>query len=224
MSVNVRIFIQARMSSSRFPGKMLAPLLGRPVLAHVVEKAAAAVGLDRVVVLTSTETSDDALVCYTESFLKAKVYRGDLSNVVRRFQKGIAEHPCEWFVRICGDSPLIDPRLILAMIKRIRPQDDLVTNVAVRTFPPGQSVEILKASTFNAIEAARLKAEEQEHVTLHYYSNPVRYVINQIRSVRPELVEQRMVVDTLDDLFEIEAKLSDKSAIPQDFASLMEFA
>jgi spore coat polysaccharide biosynthesis protein SpsF (cytidylyltransferase family) len=220
-AVNLRVFIQARMSSSRFPGKMLAPLAGQPILAHVVKNAAVAVGLDRVVVLTSSDVSDDPLACYAEHFLGAAVFRGDLGNVLCRFQGALAEYPCEWFMRICGDSPLIDPNIMALMIQRIRMQDDLVTNVAVRTFPPGQSVEILKSSTFISIDAGALNLDNLEHVTSHYYANPERYVINTIRSVQPELAAQSMVIDTLEDLLSMEEKFMRPGEKIRDFGALM---
>lgn len=220
-AVNLRVFIQARMSSSRFPGKMLAPLAGKPILAHVVASAAIAVGLDRVVVLTSSDVSDDPIACYADRFLGVTVYRGDLDNVVYRFHGALDEYPCEWFMRICGDSPLIDPNLMALMVKRIRMQDDLVTNVAVRTFPPGQSVEILKSSTFISIDADELNLDEREHITSHYYAHPERYVINNIRSVRPELAAQLMVVDTLKDLLTMEEKLAGLRETARDFGALM---
>lgn len=221
-TTDVRVFIQARMSSSRFPGKMLAPLAGRPVLAHVVANASVAVGLDRVVVLTSSNATDDPLACYAEQVLQVAVYRGELVNVFGRFQAGLLAYPCQWFVRVCGDSPLIDPRLIIKMIQRIRPQDDLVTNVAKRTFPPGQSVEILKSSTFTMINASTLDAAEKEHVTSKYYANPDLYVVNSVQSVSPALASQKMVVDSLEDLLFLEKSLSGCGKTRQDFSVLME--
>jgi spore coat polysaccharide biosynthesis protein SpsF len=219
---NIRVFVQARMSSSRYPGKMLAPLAGRPVLAHVVENAAEAVGLDRIVVLTSSDLTDDPLAGYAERFLGVDVYRGELANVFSRFQGALSKYPCQWFIRVCGDSPLIDSRLIKKMVQRIRPQDDLVTNVAERTFPPGQSVEILKSSTFASIDSGSLGFAQREHVTSCYYANPDLYIVNPVRSVHPELASQKMVLDSLEDLLSIEKILSMGSDMKQDFSTLMD--
>jgi spore coat polysaccharide biosynthesis protein SpsF len=219
---NLRVFIQARMSSSRFPGKSLAPLAGKPLLAHVVSNVSTVVGLKQVVVLTSVEASDDPLAAYAERCLGVATHRGDLQNVVLRFQRGLEMYPCEWFVRVCGDSPLIEPALINAMITRVRPEDDLVTNVATRTFPPGQSVEILKSSTFLSIDTNGLSPAEKEHVTAHYYSRPDRYTINALRSAKPELARQPMVVDTVKDLDVLEARLATEGLEQLSFSVLVE--
>ncbi len=209
------------MTSSRFPGKVLAPLMGRPLISHVVSRSAAVVGLSKVVILTSGDPTDDPLVCYAERVMQVQVFRGDLRNVLSRFQGALLAYPCERFVRVCGDSPFIDSRLIESMIQRIRPQDELVTNVQNRTFPSGQSVEILKSATFEKINSGGLSLEEQEHVTTHYYANPERYIINSIQSVSPILAKESMVVDTLEDLIALEEK--QKSALGDlDFSVLMD--
>ncbi len=93
------------MSSSRFPGKMLAPFCGRPLIAQVLERFREFDLYSRVVVLTSVDPTDDPLADFVANRCAVPVVRGDLENVVARFQSALREHPCEWFVRISGDSP-----------------------------------------------------------------------------------------------------------------------
>jgi spore coat polysaccharide biosynthesis protein SpsF len=208
----IRIFVQARMSSRRFPGKVLAPLAGRPLIAHVIERCGAAFGAEYVIVATSAEASDDALVG-TVRELGCAVFRGELDNVLGRFQQCLRQHPCEWFVRISADSPLIDPRLIASVAKQRAPQFDLVTNVQTRTFPPGQSVEVVRSECFAGIDAAALSAEEREHVTLVFYRTPERYRIRSVVSRDPDLARQPLTVDTPEDLRAVEALIK-AGAVP----------
>src|ERR1700692_2776769 len=106
--MNHRIFIQARMSSARCTGKMVAPCSGRPLIAQVLARFREFDLQARVIVLTSVDPTDDALADFVANRCAVPVFRGELDNVVARFQSALAENPCEWFVRISGDSPLID--------------------------------------------------------------------------------------------------------------------
>ena len=202
----IRIFVQARMSSRRFPGKVLAALAGRPLIDHVVERCAKAFGPDAVVVATSSDQSDDPLARHLERQGR-QVFRAELDNVVKRFQGCLASYPCQWFVRISGDSPLIDPELIARVAERRLPELDLVTNVQTRTFPPGQSVEVIRAECFARLDSDSLSAEEREHATQVFYRSPGKYRICNVVSRDPRLAKQSMTVDTPADLAAVEALL-----------------
>ena len=202
----IRIFVQARMSSRRFPGKVLAALAGRPLIDHVVERCAKAFGPDAVVVATSSDRSDDPLAQHLER-QRRQVFRAELDNVVKRFQGCLAAYPCQWFVRISGDSPLIDPELIARVAERRLPELDLVTNVQTRTFPPGQSVEVIRAECFARLDSDSLSAEEREHATQVFYRSPGKYRIRNVVSRDPGLAKRSMTVDTPADLAAVEALL-----------------
>ena len=139
------------MSSSRFPGKVLAPLSGRPLVKHVVDACAEALGAENVVVATSVDTADDPLAVYLES-IDVAVFRGPLEDVVARFRLCAAAHPCEWIARISADSPRLDPAVV-RLVADSRGDYDLVTTVEPRTVPHGQAVELLR--TAGAARAAR---------------------------------------------------------------------
>src|SRR5215469_2573470 len=150
------------MSSARFPGKVLAPLNGRPIIEHVISQVAQVIPKTQIIVTTSTEGSDDPLAYYVER-LGVSVHRGDLNNVVARFQSCLRTHPCEWFFRICADSPLLDREVLRMMLTHINDTGiDLVTNVQIRTFPKGQSVELINSVTFAKLDSRRLSVEEKE--------------------------------------------------------------
>ena len=103
--------IQARMSSTRLPGKVLLPLAGRPILWHIVQRARACKEVDEVVVATSTDPSDDQLVSFCEGN-DIVFHRGSLSNVLSRYTEILDKKPHDYYVRITGDCPLIDPDFI----------------------------------------------------------------------------------------------------------------
>ncbi len=209
----VCVFIQARMSSARFPGKVLAPLGGKPVIAHVIERVGEAVRPQQIVVATSDNASDDPLALYVRS-LGIQVFRGPLENVFLRFQLCLREHPCRWFFRVSADSPLLDAALFGRMLEHREREDiDLVTNIFPRTFPKGRSLEMIRAKTFAAIDPSPLSLKEQEHVTPVYYRHPERFNIINIASSDPGEEGTSLAVDTREDLARLEALLQSKSGM-----------
>jgi spore coat polysaccharide biosynthesis protein SpsF len=211
-----RIFIQARMSSARFPGKMLAPLHGRPLIAQVLDRFRKFDLHSQAVVLTSLDQSDDPLADFVANRCLVPVFRGDLDNVVARFQSALAQYPCEWFVRISGDSPLIDASLVRAMIGFCDADHDVVSNIVRRTFPPGQSVECVRSDVFRALNSGDLTPGQREHVTSVCYDRPGDWRLRSVICRDPHWAGVRMVVDSLDDLRLLETGL----AQPASFGDL----
>lgn len=178
-SQRIAIIIQARMSSSRLPGKVLLNLAGRPMLDHLLD------GLERcgldIVVATSTEADDLAIAEHCAN-RGTRCVRGPLANVADRFALAISELNCDAFVRISADSPLLDPALVDLAVEKFRQRTfDLVTNVQERTFPKGQSVEVVRSRTFLDALSTFSSAHDQEHVTPFFYANPDRFRIHNIR-------------------------------------------
>jgi spore coat polysaccharide biosynthesis protein SpsF len=201
-----RIFVQARMSSARFPGKMLAPFRGRPLIAQVLERFRESGLHSRLVVLTSLDPTDDPLADFVATRCAVPVFRGDLDDVAARFKSAIGDHPCEWFVRISGDSPWIDASLVHAMIGFCGENHDVVSNVVHRTFPAGQSVECIRSELFLALDTGKLTQPQREHVTKVFYDRPNEWRLRSVICANPEWAKVRMVVDHLDDLRTLEAE------------------
>lgn len=198
-TVATNIFIQARMSSTRFPGKVLAPLHNKPILKHVVDRARQVSNVNRVVVLTGVEETDDPIVSYLEH-IGCCYYRGSLDNVFHRFQSALAVFPCDYFVRISADSPFMESDLIEWMIEKSNDQYyDIVSNVVIRTFPKGQSVEIVKSSTFMSVDKSLLTQSEAEHVLPYFYKNKSEYKIYSIKNIQDNS-NLNFCVDTIQDL------------------------
>lgn len=200
---NFRVFVQARTTSHRFPGKVLAPLHGRPVIHHVIDRIALKVPRDCITVATSAEPSDDALSTFVKRMGLA-VFRGPLQNVFLRFRQCLDAFPCEWFFRVCADSPVLDSRLFSKMLVCRDPEVDLITNVQTRTFPVGQSLELINSATFSGIDAQSLLAEEREHLTKFFYSNAPRFHIINLSSDDTALAQTSLAVDTPEDLGRLE--------------------
>lgn len=209
----IRAFIQARMTSARLPGKVLARLDGIPVISRVVDRVLRAVPKERIVVTTSTDKTDDALAEAAAS-LGVSVHRGPLDNVVRRFQLCLEQYPCDWCFRVCADSPLLDPDLLSHALTFVGRKDvDLVTNVFPRTFPRGQSVEMIRSAALAKIDAERLSPEDREHVTRYFYSHPDQFAILNFQSVT-DLSGQSFTVDTPEDLTRLEKFVQAGGALP----------
>lgn len=212
-SLNLRVFIQARMSSSRYPGKVLAPFKGRPIVAHVVDKIAQSIPKDRIVLLTSIEPSDDPLALFVRD-IGVNVYRGSLNKVFDRFRGCLKEHPCNWFFRVCADSPLIDAEILNAMCLRAERSDvDLITNIQIRTFPKGHSAELIRSETFAKIDSGRLTPDEQEHITKVYYNYPEKFRIINVESGNQLLTNYNYCVDTVDDILRLEQMIGANGTI-----------
>lgn len=175
MSARVVAVIQARMGSSRLPGKVLLPLGGHPVLAWVVRAARSAGQLDDVVVATSTELEDEAIVDACEQ-LDVKVVRGSELDVLSRFLLAANIANADSVVRLTADCPLLDPTLIDQVVSlwRADPALDYVSTTLVRSFPRGADVELATTSALKRIEATAL-GHDRVHVTSALYTSPSRF-------------------------------------------------
>ena len=198
------------MSSQRFPGKALAPFRGRPLIAHIVDCARQSRGVrsSEVVVLTSTDPSDDPLARYVES-LGVEAFRGPLNDVFVRFQQCASGRHAEWIARMNGDSPLMSPAILDAVIARADANCDVVTTIVPRTLPKGQNPEVIRAETLLKTDATMLSSDEREHVTPYFYRYPDRFRIVSLQSNRPELAAVNLSIDTVEDLHRLEAMSQD---------------
>lgn len=173
--------LQARMSSSRLPGKVLRPILGRPMVELQIERLRRARLLGDLVVATSTDPSDDAVARVAER-LGCLVHRGPLQDVLARYVGAVESHgPCDHVVRVTADCPLADWSVIDACIElHLNSGADYTSNTVERTYPKGLDVEIVKAPLL--ARAARESADpyDHEHVTPYFYRNPQLFDVRQL--------------------------------------------
>lgn len=163
--------VQCRFNSSRLPGKALLKLSGKEILSRCVSRVKSANLVSNVLVATSKNKTDIPIVEFCKSE-RLDVFIGSLGDVVQRLRDAAKSNNCQRFLRICGDSPLIDPQIIDHAISLSKTSEfDLVTNVFPRTFPKGQSVEIIKTSVFDRILNENRSTSQMEHPTSFIYEN-----------------------------------------------------
>ena len=192
-------FIQARMGSTRLPGKTLHAVMGKPLLQYLLERLNHAERLDGIVVATSDTEADSRIAAFCAR-LDVPIFRGSLSDVAGRMAGALEAHPFDAFVRVTADNPLLDQRLVDQAIGIFRQGEfDVVTNVHPRTYPKGQSVEILRSATFRSAYQAMAEPEDLEHVTSYFYRNAGRFRIFNFESGKT--YEQiQLSVDTPEDM------------------------
>jgi len=165
--------IQARMGSSRLPGKVLMPLAGHPVLWHVVERLRRATMLQKIIVATSTDKSDDPIAEFCTAN-NIECYRGSLTDVLARYEGAAQAHNLSTVVRITADCPLIDPAVVDKCVEMFAAgQGDYLSNInpGVRTFARGLDVEVFSREALARAHAAAQEQYEREHVTPYIWQN-----------------------------------------------------
>lgn len=202
MGIDIALVIQARTSSSRFPEKVLSPLRGIPMLLWTINYCRKT-NLP-LFVLTSTDKSDDQLIGMLENNY-VSYYRGSLENVVGRYLSFMKEHQVKKVVRISGDSPLISPDVILKVIAQDQElaDADLTTNVFPRSFPKGQSVEVIPRKSLELLRDRNLSESDIEHVTPYFYANYKEFKINNLNNTE-DLSSINLSVDTKEDLLRVD--------------------
>ncbi|MEE9149603.1 MAG: NTP transferase domain-containing protein [Candidatus Tectomicrobia bacterium] len=209
-SASIRAFVQARMLSRRFPGKVLAPFQGKPLIQHVLIALERALPSVQIVVATSDHDSDDPLAAYL-SAMDVAVFRGPLDNVFERFRMCVSEYPCEWILRVSADSPLLDGRVLRAVVERANDWDgNLISTIFPRTFPRGQNTELIRVDIFLTIGDEELSEDDREHVTPIYYRHPHRFQILNVESGNPKFADLSLAVDTVEDLQRLEKGIGEQ--------------
>ncbi|AEH39448.1 cytidylyltransferase domain-containing protein [Halopiger xanaduensis] len=174
--------IQARMGSTRLPGKMMLQLRRRPVISHVVSRVSSSRYVDTTVVATSDKTQDDILE-YNASQAGADVFRGSEDDVLGRVKGAAETQDADIVVRICADCPLISPAVIDQAVSALLESDaDYASNTIDRTFPRGMDVEAFTMGSFEYVDKYASEPHEREHVTPYYYENAEAFDLEQIDS------------------------------------------
>ncbi len=195
--------IQARMSSSRLPGKVLKDIAGKPMLTRVIERASRAACLDLAAVATTNDPADDVLA----EFCTANGYafsRGSQFDVLDRFYQAALQFDAGVVVRITADCPVIDPGIIDQVVEQFFESGaDFAANRLPppfhRTYPIGLDTEVC---TFAALEQAWREARlpyQREHVMPYLYDTPGRFKV-QVVNTEPDYGHLRWTVDTAEDL------------------------
>lgn len=199
--------LQARVSSTRLPGKVMKEILGKPMILHQIQRINNSKLIDGLVVATSLDPSDDQLV-KTLTNENVAVRRGELNNVVSRFALVVDEFMPETIVRLTADCPLTDSEVIDNVIEtHLRLGADYTSNVLDRTFPDGLDVECFSREAFERLLNSDLTLEEKEHVTLGFFS-PMRTFSLAGVSQNQNLSDLRWTVDVAEDFDFVEGLYS----------------
>jgi len=187
------------MSSRRLPGKVLREINGKPMIFWQLQRIYRAKNVDKVIVATSTDTTDDPLVDFLISE-EVLYVRGSLDNVKERFDNVIAQFPTESFIRLTGDCPLVMPSLIDDLVDAFHEADvDYLSNTIKPTFPDGLDIEVVKTEAFRKLDNASLSKAEIEHVTYGLYSRTDQFTTQNFVNSQ-DLSNLRWTVDYQEDL------------------------
>jgi spore coat polysaccharide biosynthesis protein SpsF len=192
--------VQARMTSTRLPGKVLADVDGEPMLALLLRRLGQARRVGAIVVATSHDPADAPIAELAEA-LQARVHRGSLQDVLGRMAGAAAGHEGA-VVRITADCPLTDPQTVDDVVDLLaaHPGAAYASNIEPRTYPDGLDVEAMPASVLRELDAIVADPEEREHVTLHLRRRPQRWPPVSLPCDVPALADLRWTVDTQQDL------------------------
>jgi spore coat polysaccharide biosynthesis protein SpsF len=197
--MKIAALIQARLGSTRLPGKVLKDIGGRTMLARVVRRAQRAAGIDEVVVVTTTEPADSA-VAEESARLGVSCFRGSELDVLDRYYQAAKQFKADAVVRITSDCPLIDPGVVGSVVAIFRSETpDYASNVIERSYPRGLDTEIV---SMEALERAWREAQQpyqREHVTPYFYENRSLFRLSSVKTV-VDHSRHRWTVDAPEDL------------------------
>lgn len=196
--MNTVAVVQARMSSSRLPGKVLLPLGGRTVLGCVVARLRRARRLDSIVIATSTDLTDLVIAEWARE-LGVRACRGPLDNVLARYALAAREAGADTVVRITADCPLVDPGVVDAMVEQFAAVPcDYLSNALQRTYPRGLDVEVMTREALLRAAAEATQPHEREHVTPYLYRDGGSVRLRHHLAPR-NLSHHRWTLDTVQD-------------------------
>jgi spore coat polysaccharide biosynthesis protein SpsF len=206
--------VQARMTSSRLPGKILADVAGAPMLAQGLRRLRRARQLDAIVVATTVNASDDPVVELARAE-HVECFRGDEADVLGRFAGAAATSGAELVVRVTGDCPLIDPDVVDDVVERATSTTDrcdYASNTIERTYPRGLDVEAFHRDVLDRMHRMAISEPAREHVT--YFLHRERPDLFEIRQVTraDDASDLRWTVDPDDDLQLIRRMFDDLGA------------
>ena len=196
--MNIIAIIQARMGSKRLPGKMLKEIKGKPLVFYVLNQVKKSKLIDGIV-LATTDTDKDRVLLETVEKIGFKTFAGDENDVLDRYYQSAKSFKGDIIVRVTGDCPLIDPRIIDKVIQRYNETGcDYASNVDPPTFPDGLDVEVFSFKVLeNAWKEAKLSSE-REHVTPYIYKNKDKFITINVEN-DSNLSKMRWTIDEKED-------------------------
>lgn len=209
------VIIQARMSSERFPGKMLALISGRPLIEYVYGRCKQSKA-EKVLVATSSDSSDDVLYEYCKKN-NIPAMRGDLDNVVKRYDQAAGSHGLKYICRVCGDTPFVDTSLIDSLFGILAGKKLDYAAPDRQTCASGFYSETFTASALKKVLKTTKSSEDLEHVTKYMLDNKDKFAVELVNAeLNPEFMSKvRFTVDYPEDI-----KVANEiaSRLPDDYS------
>ena len=165
--------VQARMNSTRLPGKIFADIGGEPMLRRLLDRLAVVSSIDDIVVATTINSEDDQLVDWLANF-GVNYYRGSSEDVLDRFAQAASGRNADFILRVTADDPLKDPGIISKAIKILESNAslDYVSNTIQPTWPEGLDIEVFRYSTLMRAHKEATLHSDREHVTTYIWNHP----------------------------------------------------
>jgi spore coat polysaccharide biosynthesis protein SpsF len=205
--VRVAAIIQARMGSTRLPGKVLMTLAGKPMIERVVERAQRIAGVSEVIVATSTLPGDDALARFVERELRIPLVRGSSDDVLARYHAAMQMTTADAIVRITADCPLLSPTVSAKIVAAYGADVDYASNTLTRSYPRGLDTEIVSRKVLELTHREATEPQDREHVTIFVWRQPQRFRLRAVTD-REDNSDLRWTVDTPED-FELARRIYD---------------
>lgn len=186
------ITVEARMSSSRLPGKMIKPILGRPVLELLIERLKRVKLADEIIIATSIKKENEIIEEISRR-LQVRCFRGSEEDVLKRVLQAAKSIQADIIVEITGDCPLTDPEIVDQCLNFfLKNNFNYVSNGGpVKTFPAGLAVQVFPVKVLEEVDRLTNDPQDREHVSLYIYRHPQKYRLGYLRAkgqlIWPEL-------------------------------------
>lgn len=202
MTGRTGIVIQARLGSTRFPGKVLADLGGAPMLARQIERLRLVPGVDALVIATTDRPSDDPVAAFARSQGGVGLWRGPEDDVLARFAGAAAAFDLDVVGRVTGDCPFIDPGVVGRVLAAFgaTADCDYASNCRPRSWPFGFDVEVVSRTALDAAAAEATDSFDREHVLVYVFTRPERFRCVNVADEAGGWQDLRLTVDYPDDL------------------------
>ncbi|MBA3815439.1 MAG: glycosyltransferase family protein [Parachlamydiaceae bacterium] len=194
------VIMQARMGSTRLPGKLLKEVLGKPLLLYQIERLQRVTLANEIVVATTTNPIDHTVIDFCHS-KQIPVFQGSENDVLDRYFQAAKYFEAEVIVRVSGDCPLIDQQVVDKVIdfyKKNYPRFQYVSNTLERSYPRGMDVEVFSFSALEKAATIATRPEQREHVTPYIYQHPELFALGNVAH-HPNESHYRWTVDTIED-------------------------
>jgi spore coat polysaccharide biosynthesis protein SpsF len=198
--VTVVLISQARMTSTRLPGKVLKTVLGKSLLEYQIERLKRSSLSDVIVVATTTNATDVPIVTLCKH-IGVHCYRGPEDDVLARFHGAAQQYHADVIVRVTADCPLIDPHIVDKVVRHYlnhAQEYDYISNSLIRSYPRGMDTEVFSMKALHEAFLEATAQSEREHVTPFIYQHPDRYRVGSVKN-SADWSNHRWTVDTADD-------------------------